>query len=360
MKNEAKVVTHDQLIEKENSHLLPQGADKSFESPDGVSEHEIAEAIETILSGNSEQITSTFYRNIDTSEEFGVSRFVADRVYYLPKLLENATLTFVQDTSYLVSAESKDSNGNSIKLEHRFKATSEKEAHKLYEKIYFQLAGVQLKIWLACWRLGDELRRYSYTCRLTDLMKIAYPERKGRFSVLDRTEFYDHLKSLEQTKLVFSKPKTSTSKPNPKNANSTKKDLFQSFEIPLLQILSRVGGEEDKYPMQISISIMNLFPHPGKMAFVGTAFKLKTLDLHADDTQLATWIQTRKGQRPDDAFLTIDREFLIKLSRLQRTDASNRSVATKKLLLKLQRLAAIGVIKEVPTKITKDIKLRVR
>ena len=182
-----------------------------------------------LLLENSEQITPTFYRNIDTSEEFGVSRFVADRVYYLPKLLENASLTFIQDTSYLVSAESKDPNGNSIKLEHRFKATSESEAHNLYEKIYYQLAGVQLKIWLACWRLGDELRRYSYTCQLIDLMKIAYPERKGRFSVSDRTEFYDHLKSLEQTKLVFSKPKNSSNKPNSKNSTSNRKDPYQTI-----------------------------------------------------------------------------------------------------------------------------------
>ena len=205
-----------------------------------------------------------------------------------------------------MSAEVKDSNKNSIKLEHRFKATSEEEARKLYDKIYNQLAGIQLKIWLACWRLGDELRRYTYTCQFIDLMKIVYPEREGYFSVSAKTEFYEHLKSLEQTKIVFSRPKGSTSR---------KKDLYQTFEIPLLQIISRLGGEEVKYPQQITLSIMNLFPHPGKMAFVGTPFKRKTLELHADDTQLATWIQTRKGQNLDKDVLTVETRVLIKLSK---------------------------------------------
>jgi hypothetical protein len=353
------------ILDDEENPQLCCHLDANFEPLDRFTEQEISKAVETILSESSsesnEQIASTFYKNIDTSEEFGVSRFVADRVYYLPKLLENTTLNFIQDTTYLISAEEKDPNGNSIKLEHRFKASDESEAGKLFEKIHQQLAGVQLKIWLACWRLGDQLRRYSYTCQLTDLMKIAYPERNGRFSVSDRTEFYDHLKSLEHTKLVFSKPKTSPSKPNAKkNTGSRSKDLYQSFEIPLLQIISRIGGQEDKYPMQISISILNLYPHPGKMAFVGTPIKYKTLELHADDTMLATWIQTRKAQRPEEEFLTVEREYLINLSSLQRTNASNKSMASKKLLLKLQRLAATGVIKSAPAKITNEVQLKIR
>jgi hypothetical protein len=333
-------------------------SEKNFEVVDPISEKEISEAVETILSENIEQIHPTFYRNIDPSQEFGVSRFVADRVYHLPKLLENISLTFIQDSTYLVYAESKDPNGNSIRLEHRFKATNEEEAKKLYDKINYQLTGVQLKIWLACWRLGDELRRYIYTCQLIDLMKIVYPEREKYFSVSEKTEFYEHLKSLEQTKFVFSKPKHSANKPQ--NGSSKKKDLYQTFEIPLLQIISRLGGEEDKYPQQITLSIMNLFPHPGKMAFLGTPFKRKTLELHADDTQLATWIQTRKAQRPDEIYLTIERDYLIKLASLQRSNAANKAAANQKLIRKLQRLANKGIIIEAPEKITKEVQLRVR
>lgn len=343
---------NETLFDDKDVHpYLSEISDAEIKALDPISEMEISKAVEIILTDQNEQIQSTFYRNIDTSEEFGISRFVADRVYYLPKLLENITLSFIQNSTYLVSAEVKDPGGGAIKLEHRFKATNDIEAGKIYDKTYHQLAGIQLKIWLACWRLGDELRRYSYTCQLTALMRIVHPARKGYFSVSERTEFFEHLKSLEQTKLIFSRPNPGTKR---------KKELYQTYEIPLLQIISRIGGEDDKYPQQITLSIMNLFPHPGKMAFLGTAFKLKTLELHADDTQLATWIQTRKGQRPDEKFITVERDFLIKLSRLQRTDATNKTVANKKLILKLQRLASTGVIKDAPTRLFKEVKLQVR
>ncbi|MBX9744352.1 MAG: hypothetical protein K2X08_03980 [Chlamydiales bacterium] len=327
---------------------------------DEISEKEISEAVETILSGSIEQIHPTFYKNIDPAKEFGVSRFVADRVYHLPKLLENITLSFIQNNTYLIHAESKDPNGNSIRLEHRFKATSAEEAEKLYENINSQLTGVQLKIWLACWKLGDELRRYTYTCQLVDLMKITYSERSGYFSVSEKTEFYEHLKSLEQTKFVFTKPKYGSNKQT--KSTSKKKDHYVSFEIPLLQIVSRIDNEEGKakYPQQITVSIMNLFPHPGKMAFVGAPFKRKTLELHADDTQLATWIQTRKAQRPDEKFITIERGYLIQLASLQRSDAANKTSANQKLLRKLQRIAAKGIIVKAPEKITKEVQLHVR
>ena len=64
---------------------------------DTPTEKEIHDAVETILSSEStEQIQTTFYRNIDPSQEFGVSRFVADRIYYLPKLMDSIKLTFIQ------------------------------------------------------------------------------------------------------------------------------------------------------------------------------------------------------------------------------------------------------------------------
>ncbi len=144
-----------------------------------VTHDDIAQAIETILSQQKEVIPSTFYKNIDPSEGFGIERFVLDRVYYLPKLLEDTKLTHTSGITYLVSSEHKDRSGNSVTLEHRFQATNEEEAIKLYEQIASKLAGTQQKIWLACWQLANELKKFNYTCQLTDLMRLAYPERNG-------------------------------------------------------------------------------------------------------------------------------------------------------------------------------------
>src|SRR5690349_21955173 len=101
---------------------------------------QVQRAVEAILSDPKDEIQPQFYQNIDPSQEFGVSRFLADRMAYLSRLVENTELTHIQDLTYLVSAEIKDKRGNSLKLEHRFKATTDAEAHKIYEKISSQLA----------------------------------------------------------------------------------------------------------------------------------------------------------------------------------------------------------------------------
>ncbi len=339
--------------EKLKKKIFPEYKDNGTSSPSLVNMDQVQRAVEAILAEQEHQFIPKFYKNVDSSQEFGVSRFVADKMAYLSRLLEEMKLSHIQDSTYLVTAEMKDSRGNSIKLEHRFKATTDQEAKKLYKKISSQLAGIQQKIWLACWCLANKLRRHIYSCQLTDLIKVTYPDHDSFFSGSEKTEFFEHLKSLEQTKILFSVPEN-------KNSTKRKRNVMQTFEIPLLEIKGRKGGEEDKYPQQVTISIMSLFPNPGKMAFVGTPFKNQTLELHADDTSLAAWIQTRKAQRKDEQFILVERDFLIQLSRLQKTDASNRCMANKYLLMKLKRLAEKGIIKDPPTSINRMIHLKIR
>lgn len=337
--------------EKLKKKMFPEYKEDGASAPSLVNMDQVQRAVEAILSEQEQQLFPKFYQNIDLSQEFGVSRFVADKMAYLSRLLEETKLSHIQDSTYLVAAEIKDSRGNSIKLEHRFKATVDEEAKKLYNKISLQLAGIQQKIWLACWRLANELQKHVYSCQLTDLMRVTYPDHESFFSGSEKTEFFEHLKSLEQTKILFSIPENNTKR---------KKNIMQTFEIPLLEIKGRKGGEEDKYPQQITISIMNLLPNPGKMAFVGAPFKNQTLDLHADDILLAAWIQMRKAQRKDEPVIRVERDFLIRLAKLQKTDASNKSMANKCLIQKLRRIAEKGIIKETPASIEKMVLLKIR
>lgn len=281
-----------------------------------------------------------------------MERFILDRIYHLPRMLENTILTHLSDTTYLISSEQKDSTGNSIRLEHRFQATSEEEAQKLYEKISKKLAGVQQKIWLACWQLGNHLKKFTYNCDLTDLMKLTYPDRNGYFSVSDKIEFYEHLKSLEQTRFVFSKPY---------KKGKSKKDLRISYTIPLLSIPVQLG-EGHQYPQCITLSIRAFDPDPvnERIAHVGAEIKHKTLELHSDDTQLATWIQTRKSQRQKEESIEVDLNFLFKLAGLERTCKSNRSEARRLLKNKLQRYVEKGIILAYPEKLESTVKIKVR
>lgn len=314
--------------------------------------NEVSKAVETILSEQKDSIPNTFYKGINPEESFGVERFLLDRFYYLPNLLDDTKLTHTSGINYLVSSEQKDRSGNSIKLEHRFQATSEQEAVKLYEKISKRLAGVQQKIWLACWSLGNKLKKFTYTCQLTDLMYLTYPERNGYFSVSDKIEFYEHLKSLEQTRFVFSKPY---------KKGNRKKELRISYNIPLLSIPFQLG-EGDKYPQQITLSIRSFDPDPvhEKISYVGAEIKHKTLELHADDMQLATWVQTRKAQRQKEEFIEVDLEFLFKLAGLERTAATNKGEAKRLLKKKLERCVEKGFLLSYPQKLNDPISLKVR
>jgi hypothetical protein len=164
------------------------------------------EVVQGLLPAEKVLIPRSFYRNIDSLEEFGVSRFLTDRMAYLSRLLEKMSLEYVEDCMWVLVSEVKDSRNNSIRLEHRFQATTLEEAERLYAKISSQLAGVELKIWLACWKVANEQRCSSFTCRLTDLMNVAYPETLSFFSTADKITFFIHLRNLESTKFLFSTP----------------------------------------------------------------------------------------------------------------------------------------------------------
>jgi hypothetical protein len=342
----------DENKEKIRKTVFPAPIEDGNSTPKLLYVDQVSRAIEDILSEQNAMIPPTFYKGINPEEGFGVERFVLDRVYHLQNLLKNIQLDHLSGTNYLVSSEQKDSSGNSIKLEHRFQATSEQEALKLYEKIAAKLAGVQQKIWLACWSLGNKLKKFTYKCQLTELMHLTYPDRNGYFSVSDKIEFYEHLKSLEQTRFVFSKPY---------KKGNRKKDLRISYTIPLISIPVQLG-DGDKYPQQITLSIRSFDPDPvhEKISHVGAEIKHKTLELHADDMQLSTWLQARKNQKQKQEFIEADLEFLFRLAGLERTAATNKSEAKRLLKNKMQRLVEKGILLGYPEKLDNPICLKIR
>lgn len=295
-------------------------------------------------------IPRSFFRNIDVSDEFGVSRFLTDRIAYLSRLLEKMSLEYVEDCMWVLGSEIKDSRNNSIRLEHRFQATTLGEAERLYTRISSQLAGIELKIWLSCWKVANEQRCSSFTCRLKDLMNATYPETHSYFSTTDKISFFVHLRNLESTKFLFSTPL------------STKRGrvMSQTIEIPLLRVVAHVGHQDGKYPEQLTVSLMNLDVDVGKMAYVGAAFKNKTLELHPDDTQLATWIQSRKSQLRGESVIQADLEFLFAQGGLAKTALSNTRHAKKLLKNKLQRLQEKEVIRSFPERLESIVLLKIR
>jgi hypothetical protein len=267
---------------------------------------EIERAVDAILSSSNELVPEDFYKSVKPSEEFGISRFVVDRFYHLPQLLSEPTLTRQPNTTtYIVSSKTNDSSGNGICLEHRFQASSPEEATKLAKLIIKRLQGVQHKIWLATWRLANELKKYTYTCALTELMRLCYPERNAYFQTKEKIEFYEHLKSLENTKIVFTRKR--------KKSPRSKTEVEDFIEIRALEIAKGTRKPDEKYPESITLTVLNTASLQNeKMAFVGAGYKHRTLELHADDTLLAQVIQTRKNQMQQSKHLKLDREYLIR------------------------------------------------
>jgi hypothetical protein len=287
-----------------------------------------------------QKMSSRFYKSIDPSLEFGVSRTVSDKLYHLPKLLVQPQLTWQEGTTtYIIQSSTPDSAGNTITLEHRLHATSHEEAEKIAAIVADRLRGILHKILMAAWKLANDLKQFTFTCELTHLMRLCNPDRTASFQSKDKIEFYEHLRSLENTKIVYSRKDPS---------KSGKKAVTQSIEIRLIEIHNKTGKKEE-YPQTITLSVLNAPALQNeKMAFVGAGFKNTTLELHVDDISLAAWLQSRKAQLNNaDKTTTIDEDYLFKVAGVEKTALLNKSMARRRLLKKLERYAKQGII-ELP------------
>lgn len=171
----------------------------------------------------------------------------------------------------------------------------------------------------------------------------------------EKIEFYEHLRSLENTKIIFKRKikKYNHSKYKPSQE-------YLEYEIRLLEIHGKIVAH-DSYPNEITLTILNTSAFQNeKTTFVGAAIKNKTLELHSDDASFALWIQTRKSQRMGKECVKVDRDSLYMLAGLQKTSETNRAHANKLLLVKLRRLMEKGILLSVPEKIEKIVMLQIR
>jgi hypothetical protein len=312
---------------------------------------DVIEVMQNIAMNQKQALTTPLYKGINPFDEFGVSRFMADKMSHLSQLLRTAHLEHIQNDWYLICSKTEDSYGSSIELEHRFRATNEEEAGKLYSKIISQLKGVQLKILLACWKLGNTKRSLRFDCSLIELMREAHP-RPSTFYNPEKIEFYEHLRSLEATKIIFSMPQQ----------KKRTKPLYDRLEIPLLRIPSSNMGKGDKYPQQLTLIILQPsdFSVKEKMLFVGAPIKNNTLNLSSADTHLAQYIQTRKHQVIGKSEITLNLKFLYQLAGIEGTAQANPRQAKQRLKKKLQTLVEAGILLSFPNRLNDNVLLRIR
>ncbi len=365
MKKEKEIADHEEWLcsTRESSidfstnqvRKLKDIADWFFEDLEGVKI--TTEGEKKIKLGMIEAIPEKLFKSLQP-DEFGISRIVADPLNQLPLMLRKISQPErIRENIYALSWEHSGTGGGSIRLQHRYRASDNTEAVKLAEAFVKRMTGRQKKVFQACWAMANRKSRRTYDCSLTELMALAYPARSYRsyFSVRERVDFYQDLLDLSQTVFYISK-----------NGKGKRKKERESYVLPFITILRITEDismlkESEKYPNHLSLSVLhNPLYNQDIMYSVGAAIKKKSLELRSDDVQLSEWIQIRKSQLLDKIYMTLERDFLINLAKLEKTNQSNPRMANKRLIEKLGRLKKNGIILDFPQKIKNPIHLKIR
>lgn len=292
-------------------------------------------------------------------DEFGMSRLIADPLNNVPKMLGKFNPPVqIQDNIYILQANCNNSHGDIVSLEYRFRAPSQEEANKQAHEFERRIKGRQKKAYEACWALANKRNSRVITCDLTELMSVAYPDRKSNesYSVADRAEFFQDLFDISQTQITITK-KTKAGK---------KGNEINKFILPLITINGSSdynmtsNKKSETYPNKISFSVLyNPLYKEEIMYSVGAGIKQKTLELSHEDLPLAEYIQIRKSQLMNKNYIVFeDRESLLKLANLD--GIKHSGMANKRLLGKFGRLQEKGIIVFYPNRVTFPFTVKIR
>jgi len=296
------------------------------------------------------EILDPLFKNVDSTTEFGITRFIADQMNHLPGLLENAKVEQTGTNEYEIRA-SKDLGKDGVKkliFSHPITAQSDESANEIAEEIKLKLLGIRHKMWHACWLYANEIRKTQFTASVNDLMKSCYPNREAKFSAQEKEDFYEELRLLRLPEFTL------TGVAEGKKGKPTE----YKYNIPLLRVGGAIGepGKTGGPPDKIFIDLCAITPIPPKsekMRFVGVPIKKRILELNAQDCTLAFFLQLRKNQitegDPEKEKTTPHYDFsidqLIEVAVLQPTFNSNPTMGRKRLTDKLTRSKEKGIIK---------------
>lgn len=275
--------------------------------------------------------TLELFNDVDSNMNFGISRCCTDLMSKLKLLIKDVKLR-QEGAFFQLVGETKTINGDIIRLEYEFEATSFEEATKIFKSYKTKIFTTGFKVWMACWKMANLYRFPTFTCNMISLMSLFNKgDKKSKFySVKEKREFYDDIKRLSKTKLkVF------------KTVRVNKKETREWIMVPILEIL---GGTGDPYPKKLRIQILNqLFIKK----FIPTIFRNETLSLHSRDIYPAFLDQNRAAQLSwgnmpiqknwNDLFVEHD---------FEKTARTNISVAKHKIIKKYNHYKDNNIIKD--------------
>lgn len=284
-----------------------------------------------------------FNKHLRQQEDFGITKAVMDRLVYLPDLLKEAKLKRVAEDSdhYFISSDfSSSSKSEPIGLEYHFIASCQDSAEQIFEIYKDEMGKEALKVLLGFWIEANALGMFDFTSEIVKIIgHISDSNRNSYFSVKEKKRFWSLVKLLENTKLTLRIPYKG------KKGNKEKLVVIEHRLIEISARDAEKNEEGEGYPNKIKVTVLNPEEFKEK-AQLATAIANGTAQLPPQDIMLALTVQTRASQVREFSESQFDEEYLIKKAHLDKTKASNPSVAKKRLHQKLDKIRERGCIKE--------------
>lgn len=278
------------------------------------------------------KIPDTSYKNIG-NEYFLVAKTLADRLGYIPKLLDKSELfPSHQEGQYMIRSSMKLSNSSEIGLSYSFTQPADKKLEDIFKKYCNDMEGA-LKVLLSYWACATEMGYFQYLAPITTIMSFAkHDDRKHSWSSSEKKRFWELSKLLENTYLTF----------------TCKIDKeWIDIKTPLLDLSITANSSKDQetkngYPDKVVPCVLN--GPLQKVAYLVTEISKGTLSLRHEDILLALYPQVRAKQKGNANYTNIDEVYAMELAGLSKTYKSNPRMARKKLKEKLSKSQKAGAI----------------
>ena len=304
-------------------------------------------AIRKLIAQKGLEKTTPLFKSINTTTHYGITKSIMDRLFHLPKLLENAVAYNTSGWQWEIKANLSDKDRGHmgpIGLYHSFTASNAEEAKKYLDDFKIWIREEALQDLNAYWKIACEKNKFNYSCSLSDVMtKNSDDSRTAFFSVKEKQRFWASTRKLENTKLTI-KLDFSKNKQKKRSTINKKNDQKILIEHRLVDVGARMQTvNEDTYPNNIMVRVLNAeeFQHQSQIA---TAIHNNTLKLPRKDILLALTIQTRQSQTQGKETNEFDEAFLINRANLQQTANSNKSKARSDLRKKLEKIKENKII----------------
>jgi hypothetical protein len=276
------------------------------------------------------------------SNEYGISRLITDRLYSLFNKIYKDSINMEKPKNELgtykiiVPLEDSSNRKKQYGIEYTFEASSEANAWDIVNLWSDSMKTNALKTLHAYWAYAKKRGNLKFESYLSEIIKVtSKKDRTSHISSEEKDKFWQSTMLLERTKLTITVGKT-----------------VKAF--PLLQILKRtMGGKidnkiEEKFPLSIEVNVLDVDTIESTFnikPYIPSGFCDPIPELPQNMVLLITLLEIRRNQRRNHKESEWDEGWIISSTHLEKTFASNPSVARKRVKEILNGYQELGIIK---------------